>query len=340
MSPFPESLVIPIFIPHRGCPHQCLFCNQNSITGHSADHENIVTEIEKTITTWLARTRGRDRIQVAFYGGSFTCLPQERQEEMLGAVQPFLRRGDVHCIRLSTRPDCLDADICGFLRERGVAIAEVGIQSLDDNVLQRSRRGHKAADCRRAVRVLHEAGIEVGIQLMPGLPGENGPSFFRGVREVIDLAPAFVRLYPVLVVNHSGLAEIYRSGDYKPLTMNRAVALCRRAKEMLENAGIRVVRIGLQPSVSLEKELLAGPYHPAFGELVTARGWFRRVRALFAGSPVGSRLTVRISERDLSAFLGPKRMNIQRLAQLGMADRLLIETEKEMQRGTFTYAVG
>lgn len=340
MAPFPKSLVIPVFIPHRGCPHQCLFCNQNSITGQTVDHEHGVTEIEKTITTWLARTRGRDRIQVAFYGGSFTCLPQEQQKEMLGAVQPFLHRGEVHCIRLSTRPDCLDADICRFLREHGVAIVEVGVQSLDDNVLQRSRRGHTAADCRRAVHYLHEAGFEVGIQLMPGLPGENGPSFFSGVRGVIDLAPAFVRLYPALVVNHSGLAEIYRLGDYRPLTMNRAVALCRRAKEMLTGAGIRVVRIGLQPSVSLEKDLLAGPYHPAFGELVAARDWFRRIRALFAGSPVGSRLTVRIAERDLSAFLGPKKMNIQRLAQLGMADRLLIETEKEMQRGTLTYVVG
>lgn len=340
MSPFRKSLVIPVFIPHRGCPHQCLFCNQNSITGQTADHEYGVTEIEKTITTWLARTRGRDRIQVAFYGGSFTCLPQEQQEEMLGAVQPFLHRCEVHCIRLSTRPDCLDADICGFLREHGVAIVEVGVQSLDDNVLQRSRRGHTAADCRRAVRVLHEAGFEVGIQMMPGLPGENRPSFFSGVRGVIDLAPAFVRLYPALVVNHSGLAEIYRLGDYRPLTLNRAVALCRRAKDMLENAGIRVVRIGLQPSISLEQELLAGPYHPAFGELVAARGWFRRVRALFAASPVGSKLTVRIAERDLSAFLGPKRMNMQRLAQLGLADRLIIETEKGIQRGTLTYVVG
>jgi histone acetyltransferase (RNA polymerase elongator complex component) len=340
MSMSPKSLVIPIFIPHRGCPHQCLFCNQNSITGQTADQEGLISEIEKTITTWLSRTHGRDRVQVAFYGGSFTCLPEEQREEMLGAVQPFLRRGDVHCIRLSTRPDCLDADICRFLRERGVEIVEVGVQSLDDNVLQRSRRGHTAEDCRRAVRVLHEAGIEVGLQLMPGLPGENSPSFFRGVREVVDLAPTFVRLYPALVVDYSGLAEIYRLGNYRPLTMNRAVALCRRAKEMLLRAGIRVVRIGLQPSASLEKELLAGPYHPAFGELVAARDWFRRIRALFAGSPVGDRFTVRISDRDLSAFLGPKRINIKRLAQLGLADRLFIETEKEMQRGTFAYVVG
>jgi histone acetyltransferase (RNA polymerase elongator complex component) len=337
MSPSLKSLVIPVFIPHRGCPHQCLFCNQNAITGQTADTDS--QEIEKTITTWLARSRNRTRVQVAFYGGSFTCLPEGKQEQMLRAVQPFLSRGEVRCIRLSTRPDCLDDDICAFLKKMGVAIVELGVQSLDDDVLLRSRRGHTAEDCRRAVCVLKEAGIEVGIQLMPGLPGENSLSFLKGVRGIIELAPAFVRLYPVLVVNHSGLAEIYRLGDYRPLTMNRAVAFCRRAKEMFLQAGIQVIRIGLQPSVSLEKDLLAGPYHPAFGELVAARDWFKRMRALLAGYPAG-RLTVAISEQDLSAFLGPKRININRLAQLGLADRLLLETKKEMQRGRLSYVVG
>jgi histone acetyltransferase (RNA polymerase elongator complex component) len=338
-----SALVIPVFIPHRGCPHQCLFCNQNSITGKQSDlskRQDVAGEIERTITTWLARSRGRGRVQVAFYGGSFTCLPRQEQDGMLQAVQPFLRRGEVDCIRLSTRPDCLDSEVCSFLREHGVAIVEVGVQSLDDGVLQRSRRGHTAADCRLAITVLQEAGIEVGVQLMPGLPGEGTLSFFRGVREIIALAPPFVRLYPALVVDHSGLAEIYRNGNYRPLTINRAVALCRRAKEMLTGAGIRVVRIGLHPSPSLEKELLAGPYHPAFGELVAARDWLQKIRALLAVHPGGERLTVRISERDLSAMVGPKRMNIRRLAQLGMADRLRIETDKEMQRGTLRYVVG
>ena len=338
ISKVPRPLVIPVFIPHQGCPHQCLFCNQNSITGREAGAE--VVEIKQTITAWLARAHGRTGVQVAFYGGSFTCLPRGRQDELLGAVQPFLARGDVHCIRLSTRPDCLDAEICTFLKERGVAIVELGVQSLDDIVLRQSQRGHTARDCGLAVGLLQEAGIEVGIQLMPGLPGENGPSFFKGVREAVGLAPAFVRLYPVLVVNHSGLAEMYRLGNYRPLSMNRAVALCRRAREMFVLAGIRVVRIGLQPSASLEKELLAGPYHPAFGELVAARDWFRRTRTLLACCPADCRLTITIPLRDLSAFVGQKRMNITRLAQLGLADRLVIETKKEMKRGTLTYVVG
>jgi len=277
--------------------------------------------------------------QVAFFGGSFTCLPEARQQEMLAAVQPFLRSGQVACIRISTRPDCLDRAACSFLLSQGVRIVELGVQSLDDRVLQASWRGHDADDSRRAVALLQEAGLEVGIQLMPGLPLETTGSFLRTVREVVALAPAFVRLYPVLVVEQAGLAEMYRRGDYRPLSMNKAVALTSRAKEMLAAAAIRVVRIGLQPSLSLERELLAGPYHPAFGELVASRIWFKRIRALLAACPKGQRVTVQISPRDLSAVIGMKRLNIQRFERLGMADRLELITDANMKRGTLVYAV-
>lgn len=280
-----------------------------------------------------------ERPQVAFFGGSFTCLSRIRQEELLATVQPFLRSGLVGCIRLSTRPDCVDREVCSFLLSRGVRIVELGVQSLDDRVLQASRRGHDADDSRRAVALLQEAGLEVGVQLMPGLPLETTGSFLRTVREVVSLAPAFVRLYPVLVVKEAGLAELYRRGEYRPLSMNRAIALTSRAKEMLTEAAIRVVRIGLQPSGTLERELLAGPYHPAFGELVAGRIWLKRIRSLLASCPAHKRVTVRISPRDLSAVVGMKRANMQRLERLGMADRLELITDVNMKRGTLVYAV-
>ena len=181
--------------------------------------------------------------------------------------------------------------------------------------------------------------MEVGIQLMPGLPLETTGSFLRTVREVVALGPAFVRLYPVLVVAHAGLAEMYRRGEYRPLSMNRAIALTSRAKEMLTTAAIRVVRIGLQPSLSLERELLAGPYHPAFGELVASRIWLKRIRPLLASCPAHKRVTVRISPCDLSAVIGMKRLNMQRFERLGLADRLEIRTDMNMKRGTLVYAV-
>ncbi|MFH2124673.1 MAG: radical SAM protein [Pseudomonadota bacterium] len=347
-------LVIPVFIPHQGCPRQCLFCNQHSITGED-DHREKVVSVAATIREWLARPRrqaqGRGvlqesveakewpQVQVAFFGGSFTCLPRERQEELLAEVQPFMVSGQVDAIRLSTRPDCVDREVCSFLLSRGVRIVELGVQSLDDRVLQASRRGHDADSSRRAIACLQEAGMEVGIQLLPGLPLETTVSFLRTVREVVALAPAFVRLYPVLVVEPSGLAEMYRRGDYRPLSMNRAIALSCRARNILEKAAIRVVRIGLQPSPALERELLAGPYHPAFGELVVSRIWLKRIRALFAACPEHKRLTVRISPRDLSAVVGMKRINMQRFERLGVADRLELITDVNMKRGTLLYAV-
>jgi len=370
-------LVIPIFIPHQGCPQLCLFCNQHLITGEEGGRIDVAAMVTETIREWLARPRkvppgrdapvslapgmdeerppGRDApvslepgiapaeekapVQVAFFGGSFTCLSRVRQLELLAAVQPFLRSGQVACIRLSTRPDCVDREVCSFLLSQGVRIVELGVQSLDDRVLQASWRGHDADDSRRAMALLRNAGMEVGIQLMPGLPQETTKSFLRTVREVVTLEPAFVRLYPVLVVEQSGLAAMYRRGEYRPLSMNKAVALTCRAKNMLAAASIRVVRIGLQPSPALERELLAGPYHPAFGELVASRIWFKKIRALLAACPEGRRLTVRISPRDLSAVIGMKRVNMQRFERLGMADRLELITDLTMQRGTLVYAV-
>jgi histone acetyltransferase (RNA polymerase elongator complex component) len=368
-------LVIPIFIPHQGCPQQCLFCNQHSITGDKEDPNNVVAQIPVVIREWLARPRNSQPVQVAFFGGSFTCLPQSRQIELLAAVKPFLRPqgmdvpvslapgmdeerpqgmvapvsltpginddlpAQVDSIRISTRPDCVDPATCSFLWSQGVRIVELGVQSLDDKVLQASRRGHTAEQCRLAVGMLQAAGMEVGVQLLPGLPLETTGSFLRTVREVVALAPSFVRLYPVLVVQHAGLATMYLQGAYRPLSMNRAIALSCRAKEILEAAAIRVVRIGLQPSASLERELVAGPYHPAFGELVAARIWFNRIRPLLAGCPDGRRLTVRVSHRDLSAIVGMKRANMLRFEQLGLIDRLEILTDTNIQRGTLEYAV-
>ena len=260
-------LVIPLFIPHRGCPHLCLFCNQNSITGAGEAAAMDGAEVGRTIRTWLARSPGRREVQAAFFGGSFTCLPRREQQELLLAVRPFLDSGEVDLIRLSTRPDCISGEICGFLAAHRVAIVELGIQSFDDQVLQRARRGHTAGDSRRAAGLLQEAGMQVGMQLMPGLPGETTRSFLRGISEAIRIAPDFVRLYPAVVLRNSGLAADCLAGRYRPLSLNRAVALAARAKEMLDAAGIPIVRMGLQASTELEKEILAGPYHPAFGEL-------------------------------------------------------------------------
>ncbi len=169
-------LVIPIFIPHRGCPHHCLFCNQERISGVGRDGASPL-DVAGTIDLWLARSPGRAAAQVAFYGGSFTCLPTGEQVAMLAAAQPYIAAGKVDCIRLSTRPDCIDPAICRLLRESGVGVVELGVQSFNDDVLLENRRGHNGEQCRVAFALLKEAGLRVGLQLMPGLPGETGRSF-------------------------------------------------------------------------------------------------------------------------------------------------------------------
>jgi len=333
-------LVIPIFIPHRGCPHQCLFCNQKSITGQAGRTQPIEEEIKSTIEEWLERSRVRREVQVAFYGGSFTCLTREDQVQMLSAVRPFLDSGRVTSIRLSTRPDCIDQDICDLLQEFGVKTVELGVQSLDDQVLKKSQRGHTSSQSRDSLKLLRDSGMQLGVQLMVGLPSENTVSFLRGIGEVIRLKPDFVRLYPVLVVKNSGLEELYYNGDYRPHSLNKAVALTAMGYLRLLNAAIPVVRMGLQPSESLEESIIAGPYHPSFGELVKSRIWFSRIRKRLATLPAGEKMTVYVSHRDLSAVNGMSRGNILRLTDLGFAGRFRIATDKHMERGSIRYAFG
>lgn len=332
-------LVIPLFIPHRGCPHQCLFCNQNSITGTREGAVPEAEDISRTLRTWLARSPGRSEVQAAFFGGSFTCLPMDEQERLLATVRPFIESGEVGQIRLSTRPDCITADICRFLAAHRVGIVELGVQSFDDLVLKTARRGHTAEDCRRAIVLLKEAGMQVGVQLMPGLPAENTCSFLAGIRETIRFAPAFVRLYPAVVLRHSELGRQWQQGIYRPLSLNQAVALTAMAKKMFDAAVIPVVRMGLQPSVELEKEVLAGPYHPAFGECVISRLWFKEIRGQIALLEEGRHLTMYAARQDQSAIIGSRKINIRRLESLGYAGRFTLQVELHRERGSREYVV-
>lgn len=331
-------LIIPYFIAHQGCPHQCLFCNQQDITGEVFSPADLRRDIEERIDQWLAYKKADASVQFAFYGGSFTCLPEAQQKIMLGAVRPWLDRGEIRTIRLSTRPDCIDQQRIQLLIDHGVGIVELGVQSLDDGVLDRAERGHSSRDCREAVHLLKSAGLEVGIQIMPGLPGETRSSFRRTVQQVIDLQPSFVRIYPALVIRNSGLADLYRSGAYLPLSLDKAVVLTGWARQKFLAHGIGVVRMGLQPSDSLARNVLAGPYHPSFGEMVLSRVWLKRTRKVLAANP-GKTIRLSIAAADLSSFNGLHRRNRHRLEQLGMEQRLAVHIDKTLQRGSMAHVV-
>ncbi len=310
-----SKLIIPVFIPHGGCPHRCVFCDQNDITGKKDP------PAPDEVREYLSGRLGPDTPEatVAFYGGSFTCLPVKFQEGYLGAARELADKGYAAGIRLSTRPDCMDAAVAEFLRLSGVTEVELGVQSMDDAVLRASGRGHTAADTVEAARALKEAGIRLGMQIMAGLPGDTPEGFIQSVRRVIKIGPGFVRIYPTLVLRGAPLERLFSRGEYRPLSLDEAVSICADACELFEGAGIRVIRTGLQPSAELEAALAAGPYHPAFGHMVGSKTALRRMASLieneYAGAiPGGVEFAVNPSE--LSKFLGIKKKNLEVLGAM------------------------
>lgn len=330
-----KPLVIPLFIPHEGCPYRCVFCNQHQISAQVGEPLD-VQAVAATIRTWLAQARpGHNRlVQVAFYGGSFTGLAESRQRELLAAVRPFRQQGLVQEIRLSTRPDYIDAHRLAVLHEYGVGTIELGVQSCDDHLLHLAGRGHSTADTIAACGLIKAAGFTLGIQLLLGLPGETFASLRRTLATAIALRPDFVRLYPLLVLRGSGLAQLLQRGVYRPLSLGRAVVQAAFLKKRFDDAGIRVVRMGLQPGPELEAALVAGPYHPAFGELVRSRLMLRLTRQILATLPADQPVTLVINPRDQSVFRGLYSSNIQRLQQLGLMDRISLHTDPNQPRQT------
>ncbi len=335
LVPTGSLLVIPIFIPHEGCPHCCIFCNQHQISGQGATAVR-PEDIGPTIEAWLERSRfGRHgQVQVAFYGGSFTGLPLERQQALLAAVQPFIQKGLVQEIRLSTRPDYIDQERLDLLARHGVGTIELGVQSCDDHLLQLAGRGHSCRDTLRAAALIKAAGFRLGIQLMLGLPGQGFASLRRTVTQVIGIQPDLVRLYPVLVLKGSGLATLYRRNQYRPLSLQRAVLQAAYMKKRFDDQGIRVVRMGLHPGPELERSLVAGPYHPAFGELVKSRLMLRQTRRVLADLADGEKGILVINDRDQSIFRGVHSWNMQRLRQLGLLDRMTLQSDPNQPRET------
>lgn len=331
------SFIIPFFIPHQGCPHTCLFCNQHSITGKKTDQMS--NTLDEVMAEWLPRKKG-SAAQLAFYGGSFSCLPQKVQSNYLAQAQPYIENGSIDSIRISTRPDCISKDICQRLWRGGVRTIELGIQSMDDKVLTTALRGHSADESKQALQCLAQFDFTVGVQLLPGLPGETWRSFSRTIEQIIDLKPAIVRLYPALVIRGSGLEELYAAGKYKPLSLNKAVAWSLAAKKRFEENGIQVIRIGLQHSTDLEQSYIAGPHHSAMGELVESRRWFKKIRKIIRRNGGEKILRCRVSPKDISAINGPKRVNLKRLESLGMLAKVKFEQDKEIERGSIVYVVG
>lgn len=261
--------IIPIFVPHKGCPHDCVFCNQKRITGQikEVDAAFVEGEIEKYLKTI---PQNGSFVEVSFFGGSFTGLPVDEQIELLKPAKKALDRGLVDAIRLSTRPDYIDDYILKTLKDYGVSIIELGVQSMDDDVLYESNRGHTVEDVYNASALIKKYGFTLGLQMMVGLPGDNLSKDIHTAEEFIKINPAMVRIYPALIIRDTYMEDMYRKGEYKPLSVDEAVNICSRLYLKFTDKGINIIRIGLQPTenINLGRDVVSGPFHPAFRELV------------------------------------------------------------------------
>ena len=306
----PRRRIIPIFVPHAGCPNMCVFCDQKRISGSPfpADGETV----EKALS---GRPDG-DGCELAFYGGSFTAIGARRQEELLSAAAPHLTRGAVSTIRVSTRPDAVDAGTLERLIRFGVRTVELGAQSMDESVLRLSGRGHTADDTRRAAALVKAAGLGLILQMMTGLPGSSDSSDINTAKEIIALAPDGVRIYPTVVIKNTRLEDMLRAGQYKEHTVEDAVRVCAVILPLFEAAGIPVIRLGLNPTEELSGgSAAAGAYHPALGELVRSRILRRRAEELLREVSPGSDVLLYVPAGRLSQMIGQKKENTLWLRQ-------------------------
>jgi histone acetyltransferase (RNA polymerase elongator complex component) len=269
MSLSKNYYIIPIFVPHSGCPHDCVFCNQKRITGSLKNIE--AQDVENTINKYLETiNRVNSHVEVSFFGGSFTGIPIEYQNELLRVAKEALDLGKVDSIRLSTRPDYISERILDNLRNYSVGVIELGVQSMDEEVLKLSERGHTAMDVIKASKLIKEYGFTLGLQMMIGLPGDNEKKDHETASKIIALEPDFVRIYPALVIRETLMEQMYYKGTYIPLTVDSAVEISKEIYKLFIKHKIPVIRIGLQPTteINVGGDVIAGPFHPAFRELV------------------------------------------------------------------------
>ena len=315
--------IIPVFVPHLGCPNDCVFCNQRRISGSlsPARPEDVAAAIDRA----LSLTPPGTRRQLAFYGGSFTAIPDAEQEALLGAAQPYLERGDIASIRLSTRPDAIDGAVLVRLKRHGVETVELGAQSMSDSVLALSGRGHTAADVEEASRAVRAAGFRLILQMMTGLPGSDDETDIGSARSIAALEPDGVRVYPTVIVRDTALFDLWRAGRYKEHTVEDAVRVCARIVPIFEAAGIPIIRMGLNPTEDLSGgDAVGGAYHPALGELVRARIMRGRAEALLEGTAPGADITLRVNPRLMSQLVGQHGANRAYLREKFALKRLKI----------------
>ncbi|MCX8131935.1 MAG: radical SAM protein [Clostridia bacterium] len=334
-----KHIIIPVFIPNKGCPFDCIFCNQKTISGQLEEMtiNKMISVIEEHLTSINQK---HSKIEIAFYGGSFTGIEKSQQIEFLKVADKYVRDGIVSGVRLSTRPDYISNDILDYLEYYNVKTIELGVQSLDDEVLQKTCRGHSAEDVTKAVELIKKRRFILGIQTMIGLPGDTKEKAIATAKRVVGFKPEIIRIYPTLVIKNTFLEKLYLAGDYTPIELEQAVELCAELLKLYDSYGLNVIRVGLQPSDSINTgmDVIAGPFHPAFRHLVESRLILNEMMTDIRQKRLDAeeRIIIYTSSRSVSDIVGQKRCNIEKLKAMFGFSEIKVELRDEMLEKKYT----
>lgn len=325
--------ILPIFIPHLGCPNDCVFCNQREIASPYVPTES---DVKKIIENGLEYSNNP---QIAYYGGSFTAIERDKMIGYLSCAYEYVKAGLCCGIRVSTRPDGISREILDILREYGVDTIELGAQSMCDDVLCAAKRGHSAQNVRDACALIKENGFKLGLQIMAGLPLDNDEKSLYSAQEMVKEKPDFVRIYPVCVIEHTCLAKMWENGTYQPLSVDKAVEICAKMCITFENAHIKVIRIGLNPTDELSNGgVLGGAYHPALGEMVRSKVMNTRIREELSLIKE-NKVAININPKDMSVLRGQKNKEFKALLLDFPQKAISICENLQIERGNFMIAI-
>ena len=332
-----KQYIIPIFVPHLGCPNDCVFCNQKSISGQNKQVTK--EDVKKIIEEHLKYIKEDSQVEVAFFGGSFTGIEEEKQIELLSTAYEYIKAKKVDSIRISTRPDYINREILKRLKKYKVKTIELGVQSANDYILKRAGRGHTFEDVKKASKLIRFYGFKLGHQMMVGLPESTKLDEINTAKQLIKLKPKMVRIYPVLVIKGTQLEKEFNEGKYKALTVVQAVEICKELVKIFTKKKIDVIRIGLQPTDTItdpqnkNSEVVAGPFHSAFRQLVESGMWYDvivdKIKKLNAKV---KEVEVIVNPQDVNNVVGQRRENISNLKQVYDVD-LIVKTDDKIKQG-------
>ena len=339
-----EKYIIPIFVPHLGCPNNCTFCNQKSISGQM---KNVTAkEVKEIIEYYLKNFKNKElEKEIAFFGGSFTGIEENIQEELLSVAYEYVKNKAVTGIRISTRPDYIDKEKLKLLKKYGVKTIELGVQSTNDYILKKCKRGHTFEDVKKASKLIKRFGFILGHQMMIGLPESTRLDELNTAKDLAKLKPKIIRLYPVLVIKNTELEEEYKNKVYEPITLSQAVETCKELSYFFEKKKIKVIRIGLQNTDlisnpdNIESEVVAGPYHEAFGQLVEDSIWYDKILdkiKKFNTKVIEAQIEV--NPVNVNNVIGHKKSNIEKLKEVYDLE-LKVKQNQEIKPGKFNLGI-